>query len=154
MELTPRSKLEENKLRTREERVGAWCVRGQARRRKGGGSVEARKARGTSKNDRNERERRTGPGRVEAYIGDDRNRRGFPNNAASERSDRVSRGELVQEARHIEARERRENTRRIRRRIKRLRVRSFELFNSILIRFQHFHFVPMRSFNFCIRFEF
>lgn len=126
VELTPRSKLEENKLRTREERVGAWCVRGQARRRKGGGSVEARKARGTSKNDRNEGERRTGPGRVEAYIGDDRNRRGFPNNAASERSDRVSRGELVQEARHIEARERRrENTWRIRRRIKRLRVAEF-----------------------------
>lgn len=88
--------------------------------------MEARKARGTSKNDRNEGERRTGPGRAEAYIGDDRNRRGFPNNAASERSDRVSRGELVQEARHIEARERRrENTRRIRRRIKTIKSAEF-----------------------------
>ncbi|KYM85740.1 hypothetical protein ALC53_04521 [Atta colombica] len=36
--------LEENKLRTRQEREGTWCVRRQARRRKGGGSVEARKA--------------------------------------------------------------------------------------------------------------
>lgn len=74
--------LEGNKLRTREERKGAWCVRRQARRRKGGGSVE--------KGSRNEqkwigtRERgRKGSGRVEAYIGDDRDRRGFPNNAAS-----------------------------------------------------------------------
>lgn len=85
-------------MRTKDEREGAWCVR----RRKGGGSVEARKARGTSKNDRSVGERgREG----EAYIGNDRDRRGFPNNAASERSDRVSRGELVQETRHIEARE-------------------------------------------------
>lgn len=85
--------------------------------------MEARKARRTSKNDRSEGER----GRVEACIGNDRDRRGFPNNTASERQcDRVSRGELVQKARHIEARERRsENTRRIRRRIKRLRCAEF-----------------------------
>lgn len=80
---------------------------------------------------------RKGSGRVEAYIGDDRDRRGFPNNAASERGDRVSRGELVQEARHIEARERRENTRRI----NGLRVQSFELFHLILVRFWRFHLI-------------
>lgn len=109
---------------------GAYAGRHAEERRR----IEARKARGTSKN-RNKEGRRKGSGRVEAYISDDRDRRGFPNNAASERSDRVSRGELVQEARHIEARERRrENTRRIQRRIKRLKERRVFLFifNSVL----------------------
>lgn len=55
-------------MRTRE---GAWCVRRQARRRKDGGSVEARKARGTSKNDRSEGEDGGGRGglkRISATI--------------------------------------------------------------------------------------
>lgn len=71
-------------------------------------------------------------GRVEAYIGDDRDRRGFPNNAASERSDRAFREENSSRpaARRIGARERRQKNirgERIRRGIKRSIAQSFEL---------------------------
>lgn len=78
--------------------------------RKGGGSAEAREARGTSKNDQNEGgelEKRGGLKRISAAIAaaaDFQTMR-----RAGERSDRVSRGGLA-ENRDIEARERREDT--------------------------------------------
>lgn len=65
----------------------------------------------------------------EACIGDDRDPRGFPNNAASEQSDRVLRcgGGLVQKDRDIEAKRKRENWKYLTLRRKRLKM-HFKVF--------------------------
>lgn len=127
--------LKGNKLRTRE---GACACVQKARRRKGRGSAKTRKARGTSKNDRNEGGGGGGGGlkRISAAIATVAD---FQTMQRASRAIAFRRG-FVEKNRDIETRERREeNTEGNKRIFEHVRIWIFDL-DLILIFVANFNF--------------